>query len=344
MRAAQIALALAALCTTAVPARVGADALRDQAKQLFGTPPAEAVNPANPSSPAKIDLGRKLYYDARLSKNHDVSCNSCHQLDKFGVDNEPTSPGHKGQRGGRNSPTSLNAAFHLAQFWDGRAADVEEQAKGPILNPVEMAMPDEASVVAVLLSIPGYPPLFAQAFPGDDPAVTYDNMAKAIASFERRLVTPAPFDRYLAGDDGALSKDQKKGLETFIAIGCPTCHTGPLLGGSLYQKLGLVEPYPTGDRGRAEATGSKSDEYFFKVPSLRNIAKTGPWLHDGSVDSLDLMVRVMARFQLGKTLTDDEAQAISDFLQSLTGKVDEKYVAQPELPPSGPDTPPPDPS
>jgi cytochrome c peroxidase len=344
MRAGRIALTLAALCTTAVPARAGADALRDQAKQLFGTPPPEAVNPANPSSPAKIDLGRKLYYDARLSKNHDVSCNSCHQLDKFGVDNEPTSPGHKGQRGGRNSPTSLNAAFHLAQFWDGRAADVEEQAKGPILNPVEMAMPDEASVVAVLLSIPGYPPLFAQAFPGEDPALTYDNMAKAIASFERRLVTPAPFDAYLAGDDGALSQDQKKGLETFIATGCPTCHNGPLLGGSLYQKLGLVEPYPIGDRGRAEVTGSKSDEYFFKVPSLRNIAKTGPWLHDGSVDSLDLMVRVMARFQLGKTLTDDEAQAISDFLQSLTGKVDEKYVAQPELPPSGPDTPPPDPS
>ena len=169
-------------------------------------------------------------------------------------------------------------------------------------------------------------------------------MAKAIASFERRLVTPAPFDKYLAGDDAALSKDQKQGLETFIATGCPTCHNGPLLGGSLYQKLGLVEPYPTGDRGRAEVTGSRSDEYFFKVPSLRNIAKTGPWLHDGSVDSLDLMVRVMARFQLGKTLTDDEAEAISDFLESRTGEVDETYVAQPELPPSGPDTRPPDPS
>jgi cytochrome c peroxidase len=321
-----------------------ADPTAERASQIFGVLPVEATDPSNPLTPAKIQLGRMLYYDKRLSKNHDVACNSCHLLDRWGVDGEPTSPGHRAQRGDRNSPTVYNAAFHIAQFWDGRAADVEEQAKGPVLNPVEMAMPEEAAVVAVLKSIPGYAPLFAQAFPDDADPITYDNMARAIAAFERRLVTPSRFDRYLAGDDRALSNEEKEGLELFIQTGCIQCHNGALVGGGMYQKLGVAEPYPTEDRGRAKATGNAADDFFFKVPSLRNVSKTGPYFHDGSVKELDLSVRVMARFQLGKTLTSDEAGSIGAFLDALTGDLPRDYIAPPELPPSGPDTPAPDPS
>jgi cytochrome c peroxidase len=334
-----IALALLLLSVASVRAD---DALRTQARQIFGPLPAEAPNAANPITQEKIELGRMLYYEPRLSRNHDVSCNSCHQLDKFGVDAEKTSPGHAGQRGGRNSPTVYNAALHIRQFWDGRAADVEEQAKGPVLNPIEMAMPDEATVVAVLRSIPGYQPLFAAAFPGEEPAITYDNMARAIGVFERRLMTPGRFEKWLAGDDAALSGAEQEGLRTFISTGCPTCHAGPGFGGSMFQKLGLVEPYPTQDQGRQQATGKPEDQYFFKVPSLRNAAKTGPWFHDGSIQDLDMAIRVMARFQLGRTLTDAQAGSIAGFLEALTGDVDEAYVARPELPASGPQTPAPD--
>jgi cytochrome c peroxidase len=344
MRFCARSLAVVAGITWLSAGAASADALRDQAKALFGTPPAEAVNPANPVTPEKITLGRMLYYDARLSKNHDIACNNCHQLERFGVDNEPTSPGHRGQRGSRNSPTVYNAGFHIAQFWDGRSPDVEDQAKGPPLNPIEMALPDAAAAVVVMRSIPGYAPLFAAAFPGEVQPVTYDNMGRAIGAFERRLVTPAPFDRWLAGDDGAMTAEQKRGLETFIATGCTTCHNGPIFGGNSFQKLGLVEPYPTQDRGRAEATNKQADERVFKVPSLRNVEKTGPWFHDGSIDTLDLAVRVMARFQLGKTITDAEAGSIEAFLGALTGQIPRDYIAKPELPASGPDTPAPDPN
>jgi len=340
---ARLGIAFTLLLLVVSPARAD-DALRAQARQLFGTPPAEAPNPANAVTPEKIELGRMLYYDTRLSKNHDISCNSCHHLDGFGVDGEKTSPGHAGQLGTRNSPTVYNAAFHFREFWDGRAADVEEQAKGPVLNPVEMAMPDEATVVAVLRSIPGYAPLFAAAFPGEQPAITYDNMARAIGAFERRLVTPGRFDKWLAGDDAALSAAEQEGLRTFIATGCITCHVGPVFGGHMFQKLGLVEPYPTEDTGREQVTGKPEDRYFFKVPSLRNVAKTGPWFHDGSIAELDMAIRVMARFQLGRTLTDSQARSIAGFLEALTGDVDEAYIAKPDLPASGPDTPAPDPS
>jgi cytochrome c peroxidase len=281
---------------------------------------------------AKIDLGRMLYYEPRLSAGGDISCNSCHQLDKFGVDNEPTSPGHKGQRGGRNSPTSLNAFLHIAQFWDGRAPDVEAQAKGPVLNPIEMAMPDAAAVEKVLRGVPGYVDAFKKAFPDAAEPVTYDNMAIAIGAFERKLTTPGRFDKYLAGDATALNAEEKKGLDTFIATGCTACHGGQVLGGSSYMKLGQVVPYETKDTGRFEVTKNEADKYFFKVPSLRNVAETGPYFHDGSIATLEDAVTKMAKHQLGKDLKPEEVTSIVAFLKALTGEVDRAYVAKPTLP------------
>jgi cytochrome c peroxidase len=290
-----------------------------------------------------IDLGRQLYYDGRLSKSQKLSCNSCHVLDAYGVDGEPTSPGHKGQRGARNSPTVYNAAAHVAQFWDGRAADVEEQAKGPVLNPVEMAMKDEAAVAKVLASIPDYQKAFAAAFPDDKDPITYDNMAKAIGAFERGLVTPSRWDDYLAGKHDALTDDEVAGLRLFIDTGCPTCHSGPLLGGHIYQKLGAVEPWPNqNDQGRFEVTKDEADKMMFKVPSLRNIAKTGPYFHDGSVSDLGEAVTMMAKHQLGKELTADQVESILAFLGALTGELPADYIAKPKLPDSGPKTPEPD--
>ncbi|MBW2446330.1 MAG: c-type cytochrome [Deltaproteobacteria bacterium] len=317
-----------------------ARALAARAAGALGALPASAATPDRPMPPARVDLGRMLYYDLRLSKNHDIACNSCHPLSGFGADGEATSPGHQGQRGDRNSPTSLNAALHIAQFWDGRAADVEEQAKGPILNPVEMAMPSEAAVVAMLKSIPDYPGLFAAAFPDSaDDAVTYDHMATAIGAFERGLVTPGPFDDFLGGDYAALSPDAQKGLELFLDVGCIACHVGPAVGGGMYQKLGLIEPYETEDTGRHKVTGNDADKFFFKVPSLRNVAETGPYLHDGSVADLGEMVRIMGRHQLGKNLDAEQVRLLVRFLEGLTGRVDKGYVAQPTLPASGGDTP-----
>lgn len=300
--------------------------------------PLDKATP-NPADKAKIDLGRMLYYEPRLSIGQDISCNSCHQLDKFGVDGQPTSPGHKGQRGGRNSPTSFNAFLHFAQFWDGRAADVEAQAKGPVLNPIEMGMPDAKTVEGVLASIPGYKDPFNAAFPGQPNAITYDNVATAIGAFERNLVTPGRFDTYLKGDATALTAEEKKGLETFIATGCTACHSGQVLGGASYQKLGAVVPYETKDTGRFEVTKNEADKFFFKVPSLRNIDKTGPYFHDGSVPTLEEAVLKMGKHQLDKDLKPEEVASIVTFLKALTGEVDASYVAKPALPESGPTTP-----
>jgi cytochrome c peroxidase len=318
--------------------------LAKQAAAIFGPLPESAPNSANPSSQAKIDLGRMLYYDARLSKNHDISCNSCHQLDRFGVDNEPTSPGHRGQRGGRNSPTVYNAALHVSQFWDGREPDVEAQAKGPVTNPIEMALPDPAAADQVLRSIPGYRPLFEAAFPGEEQPVSFDNMALAIGAFERMLITPGPFDAFMEGKTDSLGSDAQRGLATFIETGCITCHMGPAVGGTMMQKIGLVETFETDDQGRFEVTGVEVDRKVFKVPSLRNIARTGPYFHDGSIVSLDEVVRLMARHQLGKTLDAEAVRQIVAFLESLTGEIDRALVAEPKLPASGPDTPAADPS
>jgi cytochrome c peroxidase len=337
-------LLLVVACPAAEESTAGgdADALRQRAKALFGTLPAEAPSETNPITPEKVALGRMLYYDARLSRNHDVSCNSCHPLDRFGADGEPTSPGHLGARGERNSPTVYNAALHIAQFWDGRAADVEEQARGPIQNPVEMAMPSGDVAEAVVRSIPGYAPLFATAFPDDPDPVRFDNVVAAIGAFERKLMTPSPFDDFLAGDDAALSAEERKGLSVFLDAGCTACHTGTLVGGGMYQKLGLVHEFETEDVGRQAVTGSPADRHFFKVPSLRNVVETGPYFHDGAVGTLEEAVRLMAWHQIGRELSEADVEAIVAFLGSLTGRIDEKLIARPELPASGPDTPAPD--
>ena len=324
--------------------QAAAAALASRASSTFGTLPTSAPNADNPGTPAKIDLGRMLYYEKRISKNHDVSCNSCHMLDAFGVDAEPTSPGHRGQRGDRNSPTVYNAALHVAQFWDGRAPDVEAQAKGPVLNPIEMAAPSEAHVVAVLASMPGYVDAFAAAFPEDDTSLSYDNMARAIGAFERNLITPSRFDDFLAGDVTALDAKEQRGLTTFMATGCTTCHTGATLGGTLYRKLGFIFPYETEDKGRENVTGNIADRHVFKVPSLRNIVETGPYFHDGSIADISEAVRIMGYHQLAVTLDENQISDVVAFLGSLSGAVDAAYIAVPELPESTSDTPAPDPS
>jgi cytochrome c peroxidase len=332
---------------------VDRQALLAKIKPIMAPLPALAENDANPFTDAKADLGRMLYFDPRLSKNHDISCNTCHDLAKFGIDVREkdgkrlaTSLGHKDQAGPRNSPTVYNAAVHMAQFWDGRAADVEDQAKGPILNPIEMAMPDEKGVVAVLESIPGYADAFKAAFPEDARPITYDNLAKAIGAFERKLMTPSAFDEFLGGNLDALSDDQARGLQTFIDVGCTTCHTGAALGGNQFQKLGSVKPWPEyADEGRFEVTQSPPDKYMFKVPSLRNVTETAPYLHDGSIESLETIVDMMAEHQTARgKLSPDEVASIIAFLGSLTGSVPTDYIAEPELPESGPSTPSPDPA
>jgi len=319
-------------------------------KNNFGTLPAKyeaksGETDTNPLTPEKVELGRMLYFENRLSKNQDIACNSCHLLDKFGVDGTKVSKGHKGQLGGRNAPTVYNAGAFVAQFWDGRAATLEDQAKGPILNPIEMAMKDEESVVDLLKSIPGYEKAFEKAFPDDKEPITYDNMAKAIGAFERGLVTPSRFDKYLAGDKSALSDQERAGLTKFVQNGCTSCHSGPSIGGSSFQKLGLVKAYPNQkDLGRYEVTKKEEDKMVFRVPTLRNVAQTGPWFHDGAFDRLEAAVQAMAYHQLGKDLPEADVADIVAFLKSLTGEIPMDYIKKPELPANGEKTPGPDPT
>jgi cytochrome c peroxidase len=328
----------------AVPA---AEALMEKARQVFKPIPATAPQlPGNTATPEKIDLGKMLYFDPRLSASHAISCSSCHNIGLGGVDLEPTSLGHRWQHGGRNAPTVLNAVFNVAQFWDGRAKDLEQQAGGPMVNPVEMASP-EAHVAEQLKGIPGYGDRFARAFPGEPDPVTLPNTQKAIAVFEATLITPnAPFDRYLGGQADALSPTQKQGLTLFMDKGCSNCHSGINVGGGMYAPFGVVakpgaELLPPGDKGRFMVTRSAGDEYVFKVPTLRNIALTAPYFHTGSVWDLRQAVAVMGTSQLGSQLSDDEIDKITAFLGSLTGE--QPKVTVPILPPSVATTPRPQP-
>jgi cytochrome c peroxidase len=267
----------------------------------------------------KIALGKKLYFEKKLSINDTISCNSCHNLDGFGVDNEPTSPGHDGRRGDRNSPTSLNSATHIAQFWDGRAATVEDQAIGPILNPIEHGLPNEAAALKKI-DTKEYRALFAKAFPKAKKSFTYKNIGRAIGAFEKTLFFQSRFDRYLQGDVFAISTQEKAGMKKFESIGCTSCHDGATMGGNQYQKLGAVEPYKTEDKGRYNVTKDEDDMHVFKVPSLRNITKTYPYFHDGSIKTLDEAIRIMAKHQLGEKVSDQDVADISAFLGALTAE------------------------
>jgi cytochrome c peroxidase len=296
---------------------------------MFKALPTEVPAPDNELNEAKINLGRQLYFETRISKGAKMSCNSCHKLDTFGQDNLPFSPGHEGKVGGRSSPSTYNAALHIAQFWDGRAPSVEEQAKGPVLNPGEMGAPSEAFVVQVLKSMPEYVSAFKAAFPG-----------KAVGAFERKLLTPSKWDDFLKGNKEALSAEEKKGFATFAKTGCVTCHNGAGVGGHMYQKLGLVKPWPgLKDNGRSDVTKNEGEKHFFKVPSLRNITETAPYLHDGSVKTLEEMVKMMAEYQLAKQLTEEEVNSIVTFLKALKGTPDAEYTKAPKLPESSSDTP-----
>jgi cytochrome c peroxidase len=287
----------------------------------------------NPATAAQVALGRMLYHDARLSIDSTVSCNTCHPLGAYGVDHRPVSLGVKGQLGSRNAPTVFNAAGHLAQFWDGRAPTVEEQAKGPILNPVEMGMPSGEAVTQRLRALAEYRAAFAAAFPGEAEPVTYDNVGEAIGAFERGLITPSRWDAFLAGDTAALTSAERKGLNTFGALGCPACHRGTYVGGDMFQKVGLVEPWPEQrDLGRYAVTHRRGDQLVFKVPSLRNIERTAPYFHDGQVTTLEEAVRRMARYQLGRELRDGEVTSLVAWLKSLTGTISHEYTTPPGLP------------
>ncbi len=291
-------------------------------KTIFAPLPDKMPGSEN-DTPARIELGKKLYFDGRLSENDEISCNSCHVLDgkKAGVDNLPTSPGTKGENGTRNSNTVLNAGFQFVQFWDGREPDLKAQAKGPILNPVEMAMPDEKAVVKKIGGIKEYQELFTKAFTGEKKPITFDNIAEAIAAFERTLITHDRFDDFLKGDVKALSNTEAEGLDLFVSKSCITCHTGPLVGGNIYQKVGLVKPYSNlEDKGRFDVTQNEADKYMFKVATLRNIELTGPYFHDGAEPDLRNAVIRMADMQLGQKLNNMEAIALVEFLKSMTDK------------------------
>jgi cytochrome c peroxidase len=293
--------------------------LRKQANETFGVLP-EKMPGAEKDSAELVQLGKKLFFEKRLSQNNSISCNSCHAIEgkHGGVDNEPTSPGAFGKRGGRNSPTVLNAGFQPMQFWDGRAEDLEHQAKGPILNPVEMAMPADTDVIARLRSISEYKELFGKAFEGGE--INYDHVAEAIAAFERTLITRDRFDDFQKGDDDALSKKELRGLALFMQTGCTTCHFGPTIGGTQFQKVGLVNHYQTQDMGRYEVSKETDDKFKFKVPMLRNVALTGPYFHDGKQTTLEGTVKTMGWLQLGKELSEAEVSDISSFLRALTDK------------------------
>ncbi|MHA7970767.1 cytochrome-c peroxidase [Rhizobium sp. CAU 1783] len=328
-------VAVLMLATTAFAADPAPADLRANALEIFkalpSTTPAVANNPITPD---KIALGKALFFDPRISASGVFSCNSCHNLATGGDDNLETSIGHGWQKGPRNAPTALNAVFNVAQFWDGRAEDLKAQAKGPVQAGVEMAN-TPVQVVATLKSMPQYVEWFKAAFPGEEDPVTFDNFAKAIEAFEATLVTPAPFDAFLNGDDAAMAAEQQKGLALFIVKGCSSCHAGINVGGEGYFPFGLIEKpgadvLPVNDKGRFAVTNTADDSYVFRAAPLRNVALTAPYFHSGKVWNLKQAVAVMGTAQLGEELKDEEVDLIVAFLDSLTGKMPE--VSYPVLP------------
>jgi cytochrome c peroxidase len=313
---------------------------------LYKFPSKVPVPEDNPQTHEKIELGKQLFFDTRLSKNNKISCNSCHNVMKFGDDGLPKSPGHEGKLGGRNSPTVLNAAFSNVQFWDGRAASLEEQAKGPIINPVEMGMANHDVVVDLIATVPAYKKEFEKAFgPGK---ITIDKLVKAIAAYERTLITPnSAYDRFVAGDKKALSPAAKRGWQTVQKVGCLNCHSGPMFNGAaalpmgtgFYQRFPLIPDAEleakyrfSEDGGRFVETKKPEDKNMWRVPTWRNVARTSPYFHNGTVSALEEAVRIMAKSQLGKDLKSDEVKDIVEFLRSLNGVIPKQ--TPPKLPPS----------
>ncbi|WP_368660724.1 cytochrome c peroxidase [Paracoccus sp. (in: a-proteobacteria)] len=322
-------------------------ALRAEAADWFEPIPRAAELPSGrPITRARADLGRMLFFDPRMSLSGVFSCHSCHNLGLGGTDQLEASVGHGWQQGPRNSPTMLNAVFNAAQFWDGRAEDLAEQAKGPVQAGVEMNNTPE-NLIATISSMPGYVEAFQTAFPGEDDPITFDNFALALEAFQTTLITPnSRFDQWLMGVDGAMNEQEKRGLQAYMDAGCTTCHAGVNFGGQEYFPFGLVEApdaevRPEGDVGRYEVTQTEEDQYVFRASPLRNVALTAPYFHSGKVWSLEEAVKIMANAQLGTELTEEQAEDITAFLITLNGE--QPQVVHPTLPVRTDETPPPSP-
>ena len=335
---------LPAMLVSVLSADDGEKALLERAQAQFKPLPADAGTLQYPLAPARVELGRKLFFETRVSSDGKQSCAECHQPQYYGTDALPRSIGNSGKLIPRNVPTVFNTALQFAQHYGGNRADVEEQALKALVSPLAYGNKDYAAAEAKLRAIPGYRRLFENAFPGEGEPVTAANWSKAIGAYERTLLTPAPFDRYLKGDTNALGKQAKQGLEKFMALGCSGCHSGVLVGGQLYQKFGITADYWTltgsqeielfkgRDKGRFQDTKNEADAFIFKVQQLRNVAATPPYFHDGSVAKLEDAVRIMAKLQLGRDLGDQDVADIVAFLESLTGEVPERFASVPSLP------------
>ncbi|MHB8843805.1 MAG: cytochrome-c peroxidase [Nitrospirota bacterium] len=314
------------------------DALMNRAKAVFGPLPASMPSPDNPITPEKVRLGNLLFFENRISIDRTVSCAKCHPPALYAADGLRKAIGNHCKDNPRNSPTILNAASQISEHWIGNRTSVEDQAKQSVTGPPAFGMPDNGSVEKVLKGMKEYVALFKTAFPADKDPVTVSNFAKAVGAFERTLMTPAPFDDFMQGSAGALSEQQKRGLKAFMDTGCTACHMSPYLGGQMYQKFGVFEPYQKYtkstqvDEGRFTVTKSEADKFLFKVPVLRNVAMTPPYFHDGSVDRLGDAVVIMAKVQLAKDLAAGTADDIAAFLRSLTGKIPESLLRAPVLP------------
>ena len=320
------------------------DALLARAQQTFKPLPANAGTPQRPLTPERVALGRALFFETRVSTDGKGSCVGCHNPYFYGTDALPRSVGVGGKVIPRNAPTVFNTALQFVQHYGGNRADVEEQAVKALVSPLAYGNADYAAAEARLRALPGYRAMFEKAFPGETEPVTAENWGKAIGAFERTLITPAAFDRYLKGDKAALSAEAKQGLDKFMTYGCSGCHSGVTVGGQMYQKFGVTQDYwvLTGskeidlfkdrDKGRIRDTKNEADAFIFKVQQLRNVAMTPPYFHDGSVAELGDAVRIMAKLQLGRDLTDADVSDLIAFLQSLTGDVPAQFAAAPSLP------------
>jgi cytochrome c peroxidase len=331
-------LSLGTILAAAPPVLNQGDLLQ-RAKAVFVPLPKVIVSPDNPITPEKTRLGKMLFYDTRISVDRTVSCFKCHWINLYATDGLPRAIGNNYKLNPRNAPTVFNAAGQIAQHWIGNRTSVEDQAKQSLIGPPSYGLASYDDATKRLQAIPGYRPLFEQAFPGDEDPVNADNFAKAVGAWERTLVTPARFDDFLQGDTQALSGAGQTGLSAFIETGCGGCHRGAYVGGRMYAKFGIKQPYANLthskeiDVGRYAVTNKEQDRYVFKVPMLRNVEMTSPYFHDGSVSELADAVRIMAQLQLGVTLDDDSAASIVTFLQSLTGSIPDDALQVPLLPP-----------